>query len=183
MESYKNFFFTLLLLFISNIQAQSSINWMSLEEAFEAQRKVPKEIIVDVYTSWCGPCKLLDKNTFGNSDVTDFINKHFYAVKFNAEGSEKVIFQGNTFENPGYDPLKKGRNATHQFTQYLGVTGYPTILFFDDKGQYLTPLVGYQKPQQLELYLKLFYNELYKTLPTQEEFNAYFESFEPQFKG
>jgi thioredoxin-related protein len=156
---------------------------MTIEEAFEAQKSVPREIIVDVYTEWCGPCKLLDKNTFGNPDVIRFVNEHFYAVKFNAEGSEKVTFQGNTFENPGYDPNKKGRNATHQFTRFLGVTGYPTILFFNDSGQYLTPVVGYQKPQQLELYLRLFYEELYKSLSTQEAFNTYRESFVPQFKG
>jgi thioredoxin-related protein len=65
----------------------------------------------------------------------------------------------------------------------LGVSGYPTILFFDDTGQYLTPLVGYQKPQQLELYLKLFYDELYKSLTTQEDFNAFSKSFVPQFKS
>ena len=61
MELYKNFLFIFLLLFIANIRAQT-VNWMSLDEAFEAQKKVPKEIIVDVYTNWCGPCKLLDKN-------------------------------------------------------------------------------------------------------------------------
>jgi len=182
MELYKNFLFIFLLLFIANIRAQT-VNWMSLDEAFEAQKKVPKEIIVDVYTNWCGPCKLLDKNTFGNPDVANFINEHFYAVKLNAEGSEKVSFQGNTFENPGYDPAKKGRNATHQFTRFLGVSGYPTILFFDDAGHYLTPLVGYQRPQQLELYLKLFYDELYKSLTTQEDFNAFSKSFVPQFKS
>ncbi len=178
----KSFLFGFLTLCFWNLQSQT-VNWISLDEAFEAQKKVPKEIIVDVYTNWCGPCKLLDKKTFGNSDVANFINEHFYAVKFNAEGSEKVNFQGNTFENPGYDATKKGRNATHEFTRFLGVSGYPTILFFDDTGQYLTPLVGYQKPQQLESYLKLFYDELYKSLTTQEDFNAFSKSFVPQFKS
>ena len=48
--------------------------------------------MVDAYTVWCGPCKLLDKNTFGNKDVSDYLNANFYPVKFNAEGNEVVRF-------------------------------------------------------------------------------------------
>ena len=39
---------------------------MTLDEARAAQKKEPKKIFMDVYTDWCGPCKLLDKNTFQN---------------------------------------------------------------------------------------------------------------------
>ena len=37
------------------------INWLTLDKAIELQKKNPKNIIIDVYTNWCGPCKLLDK--------------------------------------------------------------------------------------------------------------------------
>ena len=47
---------------------------------------------MDVYTNWCGPSKLLDKNTFQNPDVSRYISEHFYAVKFNAEGTEEITF-------------------------------------------------------------------------------------------
>ena len=56
-------FLALLLLCSLGTFAQQ-IEWMSLSEALEAQKKEPKKIIMDVYTKWCGPCKLLDKNTF-----------------------------------------------------------------------------------------------------------------------
>ena len=72
---------------------------MTMDEALAAQKSNPKKIIVDVYTSWCGPCKLLDKNTFGNAEVSAFINQNYYPVKFNAEGKEEVNFNGNRFEN------------------------------------------------------------------------------------
>ena len=38
---------------------KAKINWMSLEEAVAAQSVAPKKIIMDVYTTWCGPCKSL----------------------------------------------------------------------------------------------------------------------------
>ena len=103
----------ILMLFSMVISAQE-INWMTFEEAVEAQKNEPRKIMVDAYTTWCGPCKLLDKNTFSNKDVADYLNKNYYAVKFNAEGNEKVNFKEYTFTNPNFDPTRKGRNSQHQ---------------------------------------------------------------------
>ena len=57
-----------LLLVVGSMTAQK-INWMSMEEALAAQEKQPKKIFMDVYTTWCGPCKLLDRNTFSDAQV------------------------------------------------------------------------------------------------------------------
>ena len=116
--------------------------WMSLPEALEAQKTKPKKIFMDVYTLWCGPCKLLDKKTFANKDVARYINEHYYAVKFNAEGNEEIAFYDQLFRNPNYDPNRRGRNATHQFTQFLGIKGYPTMVFFSEDGDPIMPVVG-----------------------------------------
>ena len=49
-------------------QAQE-INWMTIDEALAAHKKTPKPIFMDVYTYWCGPCNLLDKNTFPDAGL------------------------------------------------------------------------------------------------------------------
>ena len=67
------------------INAQN-IEWLTFEAALEAQKENPKKILMDVYTDWCGPCKLMDKKTFQNKDVAAYISEHYYAVRFNAEG-------------------------------------------------------------------------------------------------
>lgn len=165
-----------------NLNAQE-INWVTLEEAVELQQKEPRKIIMDFYTNWCGPCKLLDKNTFKNKDVANYINNNYYAVKFNAEGNNVVNFKGYEFKNPKYDPAKaKRRNYSHQLTQYFNVTAYPTIVFVDEDINLITQIKGYQNPQQLELYLKMFYKNDYKTLKSKEDFNAYSQAFKPEFK-
>lgn len=160
------------------------INWISMDAALEAQKADPRPIFIDMYTEWCGPCKMLDRNTFQNSDVAAYINKHYYAVKFNAEGNEDVVYKGQSFTNPSYDPAKaKRRNSQHQLTRHLGVRAYPTIVFMDEAGDLLTNVKGYRTPQQLELYIKIFANGDYKKFKTQEEFSTYSNNFKPQFKG
>jgi len=158
------------------------INWVTLEEAVELQKKNPKKIMMDMYTSWCGPCKLLDAKTFKNKDVANYVNKHYYAVKFNAEGNDVINFKDKTFENPKYDPAKaKRRNSGHQLARFFSIRSYPTIVFLDEKAEFIAPIVGYKKPQQLELYLKMFKKNEHTEMDTQAKFNEYFKKFKPEF--
>ncbi|WP_142785187.1 thioredoxin family protein [Changchengzhania lutea] len=175
----------LILMLLSTINGVAQeINWVSLEEALELQKKSPKKIMMDVYTNWCGPCKLLDRNTFQNKDVANYVNTHYYAVKFNGEGNESFTYKDNVFSNPNYNPAKANRrNSAHQFASYLRVNAYPTIIFFDEKGDVIVPLPGYRTPPQLELYLKMFKNDEHTSIDSQEKFNAYSESFVPEFKS
>ncbi|WP_040281466.1 thioredoxin family protein [Psychroserpens damuponensis] len=175
---------TIVLMSSSAAIAQSTeINWMTFEEALAAQKKNPKKIMMDVYTNWCGPCKMLDKNTFHNKDVVAFVNKNFYAVKFNAEGNSVVNYKNAEFKNPGYkEELKNRRNSVHQLSRHLGVRAYPTIVYFDEVGSVIQPISGYMKPKQIELYLKLFQSNDYKNITTQDEFNTYYKAFKGEFQ-
>lgn len=179
----KTIFLMTVLLVSLSIKAQE-IQWVSLDEALALQKKKPKKIMMDVYTSWCGPCKMLDKNTFHNPDVVDYVNKYYYAVKFNGEGNQVVTFDNKTFENPGYNPANANRrNSAHQLTSYLQVSAYPTIVFLNEEGKMLAPIRGYQNPQGLELYLKLFKEDHHKDMDTQAKFSEYAQAFKPEFKG
>jgi len=177
-------FFAFVSAIITSNAQKAEINWMSLEDAVAAQAKEPRKIMMDMYTAWCGPCKLLDRNTFQNTDVANYVNANYYAVKFNAEGNEVVSFKDKTFTNPSYDPAKaKRRNSGHQLAAYFRVQAYPTIVFLDEKGDLITPIKGYHAPNQLEIFLKLFATDKYKEVTTQEQFQQYQKDFKPEFKG
>lgn len=181
----KQILFALLLLAPTLLTAQEKtkkINWLSIEEAQELNKEEPRKIFIDVYTSWCGPCKMMMANTFTNPDLIDYVNEHYYAVKFDAESPDPITFNGQTFENPDYDPNRKGRNAVHQFARYMKVSAYPTILYLDEDLNFLTPDRGYKTAQQMEILLKFFATDGHKTVTTQEQWDAYQAEFKPEFK-
>ena len=175
----RNLLFLFLILSTTLTFAQDKIKWMTMNEALEAQKESPKKIFMDVYTTWCGPCKLLDKNTLSHKDVIAFINKNYYAVKFNAEGNEEITFEDFTYTNPNYQPERKGRNATHFFADALRIPGYPSLVFFEENGKLIQAVPGYKTPQELEIYLKMIANDDYKTLTTA----AAWEAYQKKFKG
>jgi thioredoxin-related protein len=155
---------------ISSAQT-SPVKWYSIEEAVKLAQADPKPIFVDAFTDWCGWCKKLDKDTFSNPVIAEILNTRYYPVKFNAEGSEPVTFQGKTFINDG----KLGR--THQLAYALlqGNLGYPTIVFLTAKSELITPVSGYKTPAQIEPMLMYFAGTSWQTQS--------FEVFMKTFKG
>ncbi len=177
----RNIIILFLLFSVSALGQQ--IKWMSLSEALEAQKEVPKKIFMDVYTHWCGPCKLLDKNTFTNPDLIRYVSENYYAVKFNAEGDEEIKFYDRTFRNPNYDKNKKGRNATHEFTQFLAIKGYPAMIFLSEDGDPIIPILGYHTAQQLEPYLKMIKQGDYMVFQKPDDLKNYLKNYIPRFRA
>lgn len=176
----KNILFLVLLFATVAVSAQG-INWMTMNEALEAQKKEPKKIFMDVYTTWCGPCKMLDKNTFSDKEVIEFVNKNYYAVKFNAEGTEEVNYKNFVYTNPNYQEERKGRNSQHLFAHAIKVTAYPTVVFFKDDGDLIQAIPGYRTPQQLEIFLKMIHSDDYLKVTTVEAWDAYQKDFKYSF--
>ena len=140
-------------------QESSLIKWHSIQEAIELNKTAPKKIFIDVYTDWCHYCKMMDQNTFTDSSIANYINKHFYAVKFNAEGKDPVVFSGKTFENKN-----SGTRSPHEFAIALlqGQLSYPSSAYLNEQSQLLTAVPGYETPAQLAPILVYFGEDYYK---------------------
>ena len=158
-------------LFSFNVQAQE-IKWLSFEEAIEKSKENPKKIIIDLYTDWCKWCKVMDKNTFAHPVIAKYINENYYAVKFNAESTEPVSFQGHNFENQ-----KRGNRSPHDLAIALtqGKLSYPTYVFMDEQHQIIHVQPGYIKPKQFEPMIIYIERELYRE---QKPFDKFVENFE-----
>ncbi|UTW67018.1 DUF255 domain-containing protein [bacterium SCSIO 12643] len=160
-------------------QDQNKIHWLTVAEMQEAMKKEPRKVLIDVYTNWCGPCKMMMSQTFGNPQVIKYVNENFYAVKFNAEGNDAITFKGIDFVNKAYNPANANRrNGTHEFTKAIapvnGRIAYPTIVYLDESLQIISPVQGFWKVPQYIPLLHFIHDEVYKTSVS---FEAYLKQF------
>ena len=87
-------FLSLSLLLAGNVHAQQ-VEWKTIEQAAKTDSKTNAKLyFVDFYTSWCGWCKKMDRDTFSDPTVAKILNKYFYPVKFNAESSDYIDKNG-----------------------------------------------------------------------------------------
>lgn len=110
----------LLFLFINQVHAQR----IDFIENFELDSIILKSdkslILIDFYTTWCGPCKRMDREVFTDSTIVKQVNSNCISLKVNAE------------EGQGISLAKK-----------YNVTSYPTYLFLNNQGVLVYRTVGY----------------------------------------
>jgi thioredoxin-related protein len=160
----------------------AQVKWMTIEEALKAQKQNPKKILVDFYSDWCAPCKIMDKKTYGHPVIAQILNDNYYPVKFNAEEKNDIEIFGRTFSNPDKEH-KKGKNSLHEFTQYMNVAAVPSTVFLDENGGPITILQGELSAIELEPYLEFISKDLYKKIRTREQWEDYQKKFKSKIKN
>ncbi len=151
-------------------QADDAIRWMTLDELQVAMKKQPKKVYVDMYTNWCGWCKVMDKKTFSNKHVIAYLNEHFYAVKLNAEQQDSIRFMGKMY---GFSPQHRANEFAVELAR--GQMSYPTSIFIEENFQNPQPVPGYLDVIQMEMILKYFGQNLHRSEP--------FDVYQKNFKG
>jgi len=118
----------------------TKIQWVTLEQAYKLNQKQPRKVFIDMYTEWCGWCKVMDQKTFTNAEVIQFANKNFYAVKYNPEKDADVMLGKVSFKG-----MMNGK-----------VTGFPTTVILDEKMNLVQPIAGYLEPRMFHQVLAYF---------------------------
>ena len=109
------------------IASASGIEFFSgtYSEALEQAAAEEKLVLIDVYTDWCGPCKLMDLNVFTDPKVGAYFNDRFVSIKRNQEAE---VFDG---------PELIGPNEVREL---------PTYLFIGAQGEHVHKGTGYFEP-------------------------------------
>jgi thioredoxin-related protein len=141
---------------------QSSINWLTWAEVEELSSQEKRKVMVDIYTEWCGWCKKMDAATFQQSYISEYVNENYYAVKFNAEMREDLVFRGKT-----YSFVASGKRGYHELAAEItnGRLGYPTVVFLDEALEVIQALPGYKEPGEFEKILSYFAQDFHKKMP------------------
>jgi len=109
------------------------------------------------------------------------LNENYYPVKFNAEEKNSIEIFGRTFSNSNTEQ-RRGRNSLHEFTQYMNVAAVPSTVFLDETGGPITILQGELSAKELEPYLELMSNDLFKKIKTREQWEDYQKKFKSNIK-
>ena len=144
--------------------------WMTLREASDSLKKEKRPILVDLYTDWCGWCKVMDKKTYAHKQVSQYLGQKFYAVKIDAESRQAIEWNGKSYPfNAQY--------KTNEFALYLtqGQLSYPTTVIIPVDGTAPQAIPGYLEPKDFEMIVKYFGEGHYGKTP--------FPQFQQSFKS
>ncbi|XZF13107.1 thioredoxin family protein [Chitinophagaceae bacterium MMS25-I14] len=148
----------------------SEIHWLTLDQVQEAMKKEPRKVYMDVYTDWCGWCKVMEKKTFTNKNVIKYMNQKYYAVRLNAEQKDSIRFLGKMY---GFVPEKRANQLALDILHEQ--MSYPTSVIFEENFMQPQPIPGYLEVANMEMILKYEGENIYKTVPFpqyQQEFKA-----------
>lgn len=115
----------LYLLIILSFSSYASVNkgiefkegsWLEILNEAKKQNKL---IFIDIYTTWCGPCKMMSAKVFTLNIISEKFNESFVNFKIDAEKGE------------GIELAKK-----------YAITAYPTYLFVNGNGDLVYRAMG-----------------------------------------
>jgi thioredoxin-related protein len=109
--------------FIVQAQGIKFLNPTSWREVLQLAKNEDKYILVDCYTTWCVPCKKMDKEVFTNPDVGAVVNDRFVAAKF----------QMDKTSNDSREIVSLYSDAD-MLSNKFEIMSYPSILFLSPEG-------------------------------------------------
>jgi thioredoxin-related protein len=149
---------------------KSHVNWMNFADVSSNLQKEKRLVLIDVYTDWCGWCKVMDNKTYSNKKVVDYLQDKFYAVKFNAETKDDIVWEGKIYHyNTEY--------RCNELALYLlhGQMAFPTTVIIPKDGSQPQAIPGYLPTKDFESIVKYFGEDKYGNIP--------FEEYQKSFKS
>lgn len=174
-KKYRKWFVCLLCVMAHTGHGQKAekLQWTSIAQLSAKQALEPRPVLVDVYTDWCGWCKVMDKKTYGNASVAAYLNRKYYVVKFNAESRDPVLWNGKIYRY-------SQRYAAHELAVHLtkGQLSYPTTVFLPTKNGDPHSVAGFLSVKDFEVLATYFGEGKYPKMPMED----YLRGYKPQWK-
>jgi thiol-disulfide isomerase/thioredoxin len=108
---------------VAFIEAATS---QEMEDAGKKAREGDLLLFVDIYATWCGPCKVMDREVYTDPAVAEFMNAHFVSVRMDGE-----------------------TDFGRKFAADQGLEGYPSLFVFGPEGDPVSRLIGFKPAGEL----------------------------------
>lgn len=130
--------------------SDTAVQWLKPAELATLMRSESRPVLVDVYTSWCHYCKVMDATTWKNDSLAAYVNRNFHAVKLNAEDRDTLTWDGKTYV------FKPKYNLNELAISLLrGNMVFPSTVLIPEKGD-IQIIPGALSAAKMELLLKYY---------------------------
>ena len=116
-----------------------AIKWDSYETGIAKAKEQEKKIFLHFYADWCRYCKVMDKKTFMDKAVMDYLNEYFIAIRVNSDKEREIALK-------------------------YRVRGVPANWFISEDNEVIGNRPGYITPEDMIVFLKFIKTESYKTM-------------------
>jgi len=131
----------ILCLLIGSHTFAQGVAWKTFDKGLQDAAVSKKYGFVDVYTDWCGYCKLLESQTLKAAPVMAELQKNFVSIKLNAESEETLSWKGK-------------KMTGRELASLWGVEGFPTMLFLNSKGEIIGSFASFAEAELMVNLLK-----------------------------
>ncbi len=133
----------------SILSKTSHIKWQDFNTGFKMAKKEKKHLMLDMYATWCGWCKVMEKETFEDKKVLKILKKDFIPVRVDMDSGKKIKYNGYNL-------------SPNDFSMLFGVQGLPTVVFLDHKGKYVDKIPGFVRADTFITILNFVKEKCYK---------------------
>ena len=154
----------------SSTKPTNTVTWYKYDEGLAKAKKEKKHILVAFYTNWCGWCKRMDKNTYGDEEIKKVLNKNYVPIKVNAESKDQVEVDG------------KKITETQLARDLFKARSYPITWFLKQSGEKIAPYYGYVEPSSFLKVLNFIKDDLYDKMSFDEYLKNQDNKKEPEKK-
>jgi thioredoxin-related protein len=133
-----------LFLYLTPTMAETKeIQWQSYDNGIKMIKEQNKKGFLHFYTDWCTYCKIMNQQTFVDSQIIDYLNDNFIAIRVNAD---------------------KQKDVARKF----GVSRFPSNWFISEAGTSLSNQPGFIPPEMLLNMLKFLNTDSFKEMKFSE---------------
>ena len=104
------------------VSSAAAVNWHTYREGTDLARRQKKNMVIYFHADWCTYCGQMEKETFGDAAVIDFLNKQTIAIKVDVDQEQRIARQ-------------------------FGVRGLPATFLLLNNGQQIGPMPGFIPPR------------------------------------
>jgi|TARA_B110000914_G_C15503562_1_gene467123 thioredoxin-related protein len=137
--------------FGQSLSKDTSIKWLTLNEAETLSAKYNKDILLFFYRENCDFCEKMKSQTFSDSAVINLINDNFFPVMINGKSKYPIIYNKKKFINE--KPNAEDESHFHNLFKALvemkdGNYYWPTIVMINSEHKKIIQGSGFWPKEQ-----------------------------------